>query len=125
MFEGVVSYPKLTDKFVSFSLSQPYVNQKTNVTTWTNMKCMLPASKYSFITEKMRLIVFGRLSQSEYQDKTYYTLWGDYCVVVQKNQPNGQGAGQDNIPFPQSKTGTADVSPVKNDTVIGEEPIPF
>lgn len=127
-FEGVVSYPKLTDKFVSFSLSQPYVNRKTNETTWTRVKCMLPLAQFSFIEDKMRLVVTGKVTQSEYNGKSYWTLWGDKCTVSQKAQPNGNNWAPQtnpNIPFPATGGGTTDVAPVKNDAVIGEEPIPF
>lgn len=130
-FEGVVSYPKLTDKFISFSLSQPYNNRRTGETTWTRVRCMLSAEQFSFIEDKMRLVVIGRVTQNEYNGKSYWTLWGDKCAVSQKNQPNGTGQDNPNIPFPavgggaQSKSSKPDVAPVKNDAVIGDEPIPF
>lgn len=139
MFEGVVSYPKLTDKWLSCSLSQPYHN-KDNSVTWTNIKCMLPASRFSFIEDKMRILVKGRISNQEYQGKTYYTLWGEDCVVVQKKQPDGaQGPSNEQrlaptngdlkvksskSPFPKASNPTG-VNPVKNDAIIGDEPIPF
>lgn len=119
IFEGVVSYPKLTDKWISFSLSQPY-KKGDGETNWTRIKCMMDVSKWAFIEKEKRVVITGQFGVSEYQGKQYPVLWGQVATVVKPKQPNGAS----NIPFPKESS-PAGVAPVKNDAVIGEEPIPF